>query len=282
MEQSYYFVFQNESFKIEKPTLQCVAEFFNKGLIDEEITEAILEIPSRLSPLGAGLPFEQVYEAVDVLKRKYSNEYIEVYESGCESPIATYSLADVYIEIFNGREYVSDGAYYDAIHLSSDMMRVFLAEGSWHYGLRDEYGCVITDSRLWPQGKRTVGGRIEWTRNGKFLKPVVWFGLDGEQPISYWSLEDKAGKLFEQWHESWFCGEEYAIRWHMLWNDPQWIAYYWRDEFDIEMPDEEIDNVRDCCPVKLQEEDTNESMVRKVEEYCYRMQYEIDGWGRNE
>jgi hypothetical protein len=155
----------------------------------------------------------------------------------------------------------------------------FLKSGVWHCGLRRQDGTVVLDPSRWP----SRNGEDECPPDG--WAPIIWFGLEGEEPIECWSLT-LDGRMFEK---ELLYGTEYSKetcyveRWKRFWFPTFW-ALDWNTLFDYENgfgraytyttwmfaecgmdePEELFELVRAACPIELDSADTKIVLERKI------------------
>ena len=121
----------------------------------------------------------------------------------------------------------------------------FLSQGVWQYGFHslDDNGAS---------------------------EPILWFGLPGEAPIDCWSLS-KATTFFdsenESWKWFWFC-DFWTFAWDILMVDGDIYTTWMFTECGMDEPP--IDPVRQSCPIELNENDTNEELLAKVEQFVLK------------
>lgn len=284
MTKEYYYTYQGESFGVDEPSFDCIYESLADSCQDD-VEEAIAGIPSRSQPCGFGIPYEKLNETKDVLKARFSNESINVYHVSDEKhPVKTYSLADIYIRYFENRE-ECEMAYVDGAQLALDMMANFLNQGKWHFGLIDADGCILSDPNMWPQYPKQNDGTIIWKEGNKEYKPIIWFGLEGEKPIECWTLYERDNitntKVYlgafdkeinqEDWKHFWFC-EFWLMDWNVLWNHDDMATTWAFCEKCMDEPEEGFTKVKEACPIELRQDDSTETMLQKVKNYCYHEQ----------
>lgn len=284
MTKEYYYTYQGESFGVDEPSFDCIYESLADSCQDD-VEEAIAGIPSRSQPCGFGIPYEKLNETKDVLKARFSNESINVYHVSDEKhPVKTYSLADIYIRYFENREECEMGSV-DGACLALDMMANFLNQGKWHFGLIDAGGCILSDPNMWPQYPKQNDGTIIWKKGNEEYQPIIWFGLEGEKPIECWTLYERAnitnkkvyqgsfGKEIDQedWKHFWFC-EFWRMDWNVLWKHDEGAIIWAFCEQCMDEPEEELEKVKEVCPIELSQDDSTETMLKKVRDYCYHEQ----------
>lgn len=161
------------------------------------------------------------------------------------------------------------------------MLTNFLLNGVWMYGLRRCDGTILIDAHDWPAPVYD-GQSYTWHDSQGFLKPVIWFGIKNQSPIECWTL-DKSPRIFEllkvngnhiedsvteveRWNTFWF--NSYGVLdWDTLFDKDGdcyiiWMFY----ECGMDEPEDEFYAVRDTCPIKLDEKDRSESLIRKIDE----------------
>lgn len=281
----YLIEFQGETLEVESPTLECLKECFKEN--QDYIEEVLADIPSRCMPNGYGIPYGRLDEAYDVINDKYGNcavKVFEISEDGIKKYICDFSLATIYTQIFKEREESEQGMV-DGAQLALDMMRNFLEDGHWHYGLISEDGIILENSDEWPSYPKQSDGSIRWIRDGKELSPIIWFGVDEQSPIECWTLYNRANirntKVYwgrnntkidqEHWKHFWFC-EFWSMDWNVLWNNDEAAITWAFCECCMEEPVEDFYKVKSNCLIELVQGDSTDKMLAKVRDYCYYMQ----------
>lgn len=272
--------------QIESPTKECLLEYFKENEESLEIENVLSEIPSRSMPNGYGVPYKKLDEVYSIIDSKYRNCKIEVFtidDSGSKKKCCDYSLAEIYTYIFKQREECEQGTI-DGAQLALDMIRIFLQEGHWHYGLLSDDGTILENVDDWPSYPMQTDGRILWIKDGKEFTPILWFGIDGQQPIECWTLYDRGNirdiKVYlchngsvkqENWKHFWFC-DFWSMDWNVIWNNDESAITWAFCECGMDEPEDEFQNVRNDCPIELANDDSTDEMLNKVCAYCYYMQ----------
>lgn len=273
-----YYTYDGERLDIEIVNIESREEVFNDvfnelredGLLVDELSDIIYNIPSRKKPLGKEVPYELLDEALDIIKEKYSNDYINVYLSESDEMITSFTVCDILSKLYEQREYCEQ-AHVDAAQLGLDMMCNFLNEGRWFCGLKDESGNVITDVKQWPAPIKN-GEIVNWKSNGHLLKPIVWFGIEDEEPIECWSIQEEYQDKDFTIKKFWYGGDP-TLNWNILWNS--YAAQIWAFwECGLDEPYTEFEAVHDACPIALSREMTNEEILINLTNYCYNYQLE--------
>lgn len=270
--------------EVNSPTMECLVEYFrdNTNLAED----VLANIPSRTMPNGFGIPYGRLKEVYDVINNRY-NCTIKVFktdELGQRKYICNFPLAAICTNIFNQREKCELGTI-DGAQLALDMMRNFLEEGSWHYGLISRDGTILKNIEEWPEYPKQPDGQIRWIKDDKELCPIIWFGIEGQSPIECWSLYERenirniktySGKYdtkIEQecWKHFWFC-KFWTMDWSVLWNNDETAIIWAFSEWGMDEPEEEFGKVRNDCPIDLLQVDSTDDMLDKVRKFCYNMQ----------
>ena len=162
------------------------------------------------------------------------------------------------------------------------MLKNFLINGVWQYGLRRGNGTILTDIHDWPKPE-SDGNSYTWHDSHGFLKPVIWFGIKNQSPIECWTI-DKSPRNFEllkvngnynedsvteveRWNTFWFSSYG-VLDWDRLFDNDGYCYIVWMFyECGMEEPEDEFYAVRDSCPIKLDGNDGSESMIRKIDEF---------------
>lgn len=277
----YVMDFQGELIEIDAPTQDCLEEYFmeNANIIDE----VLCNIPSRAMPNGYGVPYERLDEVYGMINDKYGSctiQVFEVEENGIKKHLCDFSLSTILTQIFSRRQEYEQGTV-DGAELALDMMRNFLVEGRWHYGLIADDGSVLENCEEWPACMVQNDGSANWVKDGKCLHPIIWFGLDGQLPIECWTLYDRPNirntKVYwgcdekidqEDWKHFWFS-EFWAMDWNVLWEYDESAITWAFAECGMDEPEDEFDKVRSSCLIELAQSDSTDEMLAKVQNYCY-------------
>lgn len=258
-------------------------EDFDEYVISERLTtDAVRSIP--IFPCGffpdASFLFEQINAVVcdflnnvckqKVLLRLYSKSGNLVKETEL-SKREKKKLFDEILKLFEQREEAEDG-YINNGYLCINQFTKFISEGIWQYGLLSPEQSIITDITSWPQPIKNKDGSIIWKNECGILKPIIWFGIKGEEPIECWTLSEDP-KMFEIMDYE----EPYNVeRWKSMWFN-QFRQYDWNILFDNQgegeliwmfaecgMEEPPIDGVREKCPIKLDKNDSKEIIKAKI------------------
>jgi hypothetical protein len=187
----------------------------------------------------------------------------------------------VFNEIVEDRENREQGII-DSGQVIIEMLRNFLKEGIWQYGLQRDDGAILTDITQWP--KHTADRRdVIWRDSSGLLEPIIWFGLRDESPIECWML-DRSSKKFdllevyenpysretlnvERWHLFWFCSF-WDLDWNALFDNSGNTHIIWMfAECGMDEPVEEFNAVRNSCPIELDKNDKAENIVLKIDRF---------------
>jgi|LSQX01.3.fsa_nt_gb hypothetical protein len=161
------------------------------------------------------------------------------------------------------------------------MLKNFLINGVWNYGLKREDGTILTDVLDWPKPVSN-GNSYTWQDSLGFLEPIIWFGIKNQNPIECWTL-DRSHSTYEllkgyanhrvdseieveRWSRFWFYSFD-ILDWDTLFDNNGYCYIMWMFfEWDMDEPEVEFYGVRDSCPIKLDKEATSDSMIRKIDE----------------
>jgi len=162
------------------------------------------------------------------------------------------------------------------------MLKNYLINGVWNYGLKREDGTILTEVLDWPKPVND-GNSYTWHDSQGFLEPIIWFGIKNQCPIECWTLDksprnfellkvyanhnDDSATEVERWNTFWF-GTFWTLDWDVLFDDNgdcyiTWMFY----ECGMDEPEDEFYAVRDSCLIKLDENDRSVSLIRKIDEF---------------
>lgn len=140
----------------------------------------------------------------------------------------------------------------------------FLQRGVWQVGFRCGKS-FLTDVSSFPYRIENEDGTTVWQNDaGVVCEPILWFGLPDEEPEEEWSLS--AG-MTSDWRSFWF-----NHFWHLDWNAlfggfDNYYTVWMFCECGMDEPEEDFDRVKDSCPISLDENDTDEQLFSKINEF---------------
>ena len=109
----------------------------------------------------------------------------------------------------------------------------------------------------------------------KYNEPFLWFGLDEDGPIEIWSLPFDSDIEYTSWKTIWFPAF-WDLDWNAILNDTGEIYITWMFcELGMDEPTEERDRARLSCPIELTEEDSLETIRRKIKILVDREKYRL-------
>ena len=265
----YYFIFEGDKFELEVPTFDAVVEAMKNFGFSEIVDEAILSIPSRSEPCGR-LQTNTAYDVIvsessEILKEQAANQNIIIYnEFGLQE--SSIQLERIFLEMLDQRESCEQGTV-DEASLVLERLRCFLEEGHWQFGLRAKDGKVLTNICDWPIPQREENG-ITWNHNGELLTPIIWFGLDENEPITCWTL------YREEWGDFWFNINPDNFIYQSVIDDKYDAYYFWIRECTLDVPIDEFEQIRAQCPIQLTADLSDEYLTQSISEYCFAQQKE--------
>ncbi len=186
---------------------------------------------------------------------------------------------DYVIEALIERRECCEQSYCDAGPLIIRMLTKFLNSGIWQFGLRREDGSFLSDATQWPE-PTTNGISVSWTRSKEMKSPIIWFGIEGDDPIECWSITldetmfellncyetpySTKPRLIERWKSFWFCSF-WSFNWNALFDNNGYNYITWMfAECGMDEPEDELDRIRKSCPIVLDATDTREVLVKKI------------------
>lgn len=156
----------------------------------------------------------------------------------------------------------SENYDFDGVSFKFKSLENFIKQGVWQFGLQKPSGAIVCGCDAWPK-PIIDGDRIFWRDGIGEYMPILWFGLVNEEPIDHWSIYANA-ELFKasekemHWQDFWYS-EDWGI------DDEDW---YYHVEGGIDYPS--FDSVRQSCPIELNEDDTAEELLAKVEQFVLK------------
>jgi len=272
-------------FEIESPELdiedisEAISDIFTDWFETELQKEG--DIPCGFFPAPAEIS-SRVYEDIrQRMHQKFST--ISVYsksftDDGHISRSEQLDIVSVIDRLIEERE-ESEQCYCDVGAVIIRMLKTFLNDGIWQFGLYSQGEKVLLEPSEWPESK-TFGSSTIWLHSEKEFSPIIWFGLEGKAPIECWSISMDA-KMFElldyletpyssqrhyieRWKAFWFCSF-WCFDWNALFNDSGDCYITWMfAECEMNEPEDEFDRVLKSCPIELDSTDTNEALRRKI------------------
>jgi hypothetical protein len=296
-----YYIYSNElgfEFEEEVDSLEFsdiedfVNEFFSDEIEDAIHSTTLSEKSQGFFPDTREIETELFNEVRMLLEQRFGGKIFgkELDDNGV---IASNQAIDAFSELINDREEREQGIV-DTGALVIAMLTNFLNEGIWQYGLQRDDGTILTDISQCPK-HTTDGTDVIWQDSDGLLEPIIWFGLKNEDPIECWTLDKSPEKfellklydnpyatetrLVERWHNFWFC-TFWNLDWNALFDNNGNTHITWMfAECGMDEPVEEFNAVRDSCPIQLDENDTYENIIRKIEQLLIDKQRAI---GENE
>lgn len=222
--------------------------------------------PARGDFRDIGLISTELRESV----RSRLGDVVGNYTLSCRDNGSVIGLCSILNKIIESRESDIDVGFYVL-----SMLRKFLIRGCWHYGLMNRDGVVLEDKSKWPKPKIDPDG-VRWIVNEEELNAVIWFGLDGETPIEYWSI-DKRDKRFarmpycegcdvEFWKSCWF-NHFWTFDWNVLTDNNEGLIIWMFAECGMDEPVVEFEQVKTACPITLDENDSRTILSRKIDDF---------------
>ena len=139
------------------------------------------------------------------------------------------------------------------------LMNRFMEGASWHTGFRTKAGILRSENAGSTISFDSTSG--QWSDNGEIVLPILWFGYD--EPAERWTIDENID-VFE--FSFWFADNE---------NDSLYRVVHDSDNgcFDIWYFAEcgrwfpVISEIRENCPIMLEEFDTAEIIKEKINTY---------------
>lgn len=199
---------------------------------------------------------------------------------------ATIDMENIIRELMDERE-SREQSYIDAGVVMIGMLKDFLIEGVWQFGLADEDGAVISDTADWPE-PTIDGGSTSWKRPNGALNPIIWFGVKGQAPIECWSitLSQRMFQTLNCYANAYGTEARPMERWKLFWFSTFW-CFDWNALFDnngdayivwmfaecgMDEPIGELDLIRRACPIELDGADTGAMLAKKVNSFFINKQ----------
>ena len=263
--------------------LEVAMEILDSALVDY-ISDCFDEIPLSKKSMGFFPDPESIGEELrkqltKCIESKLGNKlFIDVIDNS-EITIATEAIDTA--KTLND-EFEREQGYIYVGKIVLIMLKNFLINGVWQYGLRRGDGTILTDIHDWPKPE-SDGNSYTWHDSQGFLEPIIWFGIKNQSPIECWTI-DKSPRNFEllkvngiynedsvteveRWNTFWFSSYG-VLDWDRLFDNDGYCYIVWMFyECGMEEPEDEFYAVRDSCPIKLDGNDGSESMIRKIDEF---------------
>lgn len=275
------FEFEQEVNSFEFSDIESIVE----ELLDNEINDCIFTVNPLAKKRQGFFPdpwiiqTELFSQARACLERRFGGKIFAKVIDDNGVALSNKSI-DIFSEIIEDRASREQGIV-DSGQMFIEMLRNFLKEGIWQYGLQRDDGTILKDISQWP--RHAAGGAdLIWEDSNGVLQPIIWFGLEFENPIECWTLDKspKRFELLEVYENPYACNTQSVERWHLFWFSTFWHLD-WNALFDnngnthivwmfaecgMEEPVEEFNIVRESCPIDLAEDDTVRSIVRKIDQ----------------
>lgn len=105
-----------------------------------------------------------------------------------------------------------------------------------------------------------------WIAGCYGLKPIMWFGIDGEKPEEGWILNDcdnlEAGST---WSTFWFCDEPWDDWKNRVPDADDGFLTWMTMECDMSLP--KLADALKTCPIEVDEKDDYERITKKIKTY---------------
>ncbi len=132
----------------------------------------------------------------------------------------------------------------------------FQTEGVWHYGLASATG-ILRKPEEWPSPKQRNGSTV-WEIDDEVFTPTMWFGREGDPPMSRWTITPTISQ--DAFH-LWFLDFNEDIMDSIV-DDFNTIAVWYLYECDIDVPD--LSMIIGSCPIPFEETDDSQRIGEKL------------------
>lgn len=242
-------------------------------LIQDYVEEVTSDLLSEYEPEACGYfpqPWETGEKAYLATKHYIENNCdeltIHAFLDGEEKQTIPIDIPKIMFNILDERS-TCEQENIDTGSVMLNSLGKFIEQGAWQYGLKRVDGKTICDINLWPEPVYEENRVIWKDTTGEYL-PIVWFGLLGEEPIDCWSICEDVLDDEDAWQSFWYYDYgEYD--WEAL-LDGQTDSYVHWMFFECGMDEPSIEPVRQTCPIDLSKEDSNEEILRKVEQFVLK------------
>lgn len=150
--------------------------------------------------------------------------------------------------------------YIDAGGCVEQSLVKFVAEGSWHFGLKAD-DRIICDKKEWP-APRDENGKTIWDKNGEDLLPIFWFGISGKAPIPIWTIDCN---MPENSIAFWFEQHRGYVLEPLLSDPDEGFLIWYLMECGRFVP--EVDEIREGCPIDFSADDSADMIARKINDF---------------
>lgn len=256
----YYTVLENEEYtKVDSLDATVVETIVYNDICD--YSDIPIDILRYYKPEPCGY-FPNPYDWMDKLYQA-SHDYIERYVDN--NQVYVYTLDEQGEEIISSKTKVSldlkkilhkiiqsrsesEQSYIDTGELILRMLSDFIKQGKWQYGYCTADGKMAHDIT-------------------ECCEPILWFGMENEEPIRCWSLSKNttlSNSENEEWKWFWFC-DFWTYAWDVLFaGDEEYFTTWMFAECGMDEPP--IEPILQSCPIELNEEDSNEILLDKIEQ----------------
>ncbi len=222
--------------------------------IDDELSyqglEKLLDIHYTEDDVCPDWQFNYSELALDFQQVPTHNEDVKIYLDSINEDGEIIDTEEVDIMEFFDRhpDYFEEGGMYDATneYISASISK-FVKESRWHFALQNGKE-IIEDVKKWVPPKKDG---LWVNEDGSFMYPVVWFGLEGEDPEDLWTLD---GNNMDFWFN------EDSTKYYLDYNWEGHIGCY-----EGYLPD--MKAIREKCPILIEADDTPDSIDEKIQAF---------------
>ena len=157
-------------------------------------------------------------------------------------------------------------------HVVEDSLLAFEEEASWRVGLSSGE-MVLADVRSFPKPCLNDDGCISWIKDGVEYWPILWFGLEDEDPIPVWTIDSKEPDfgLWDKTCQSWEFIQSVAS------TDECFLIWY-TGECACAIPD--LEWIMEKCPVSVFDSDADyeespQILRRLLDQYLMKLIQDI-------
>lgn len=187
MNYHFYIESTNQTIKGLKEYSALEIENSLSGEFSELFSDLCGEIPAHNKIEGESFCNDDIKQVYDVIDEKYKEELVVVYDDN-EKEVARYLLTEIFKSL--AENYIgSESGDIQICSIWTSQLQNFIDASKWHIALQSGNDNKI-DPRSWPIPE-IEGSDIYWTEDGKFYKPIMWFGVSDTEILDSWTLTDE-------------------------------------------------------------------------------------------
>jgi len=269
----YYFIFNNQKHILSSFSIENIARLiYDEVAIVDERYDLYEQIPSWNKIKGCDFDWNELEEINDVFTNKYGKEKVSVYDDA-DTLVASYSVSEICKNYSISEDYIcAEAREQDGCMLFCQQLDNFIDKSSWNliFKSKDD-GSVISDIKDWPN-PLIIDGTIKWYKNKSEYKPLMWFGVEGEDIIDIWVINnDGLLGIVEKENGLGSFGRQmqvdgFEVNYDLLF-DGEVVWYF----YELAEEGSDFHKIIETCPVDLVSLYRNKNGDEMINTYCYNM-----------